>query len=73
MAVTDRLIAMPEVVERAGISRGTIYTLMGQNRFPRPLHLSKRVTRWLASDIESWLQERIEERNREREATAVTS
>ena len=71
MVATDRLIAMPEVVERSGVSRATIYTLMSEHRFPRPLQLSKRITRWLESDIDSWLQERIEERNREREATVV--
>ena len=51
----DRLLRREEVETRCGIARSTIYRLMNEGRFPRPLRIGGRTVRWLASDITRWL------------------
>ena len=71
MGVTDRLMAAGAVLELTALSQATLYGLMSEGRFPRPLRVGKRAVRWLESDIETWLQERIAERDQERETVTV--
>ena len=63
--VTDRLLTVGAVLELTALSYGTLYNLMGEGKFPRPVKAGKRAVRWLESDIEAWLQERIRERDGE--------
>ena len=51
----DRLLRREEVETRCGIARSTIYRLMDEGRFPRPLRIGERTVRWLESDITRWL------------------
>ena len=63
--MTDRLITLGAVLEMTALSKGTVYSLMSEGKFPRPLHISKRAVRWLESDVQAWLQDRINERDKE--------
>ena len=38
----------------------TIYRLISQGDFPRQIKLSERSSGWLQSEVDQWLQERIE-------------
>lgn len=55
-----RLIRLPQVTERTGLSRPTIYKAMIANRFPASVKFGS-ATMWVAHEIESWIQERITE------------
>ncbi len=59
--MTDTILRRKEVEHRTGLSRSTIYAMMKSGEFPRPIQLSARAVGWMASDIDSWLQNRLEQ------------
>ena len=56
-----RILRLPEVVERTGLSRSTIYVRIEQGRFPRPVALGGRAVGWIEAEIDAWIRERIAE------------
>jgi prophage regulatory protein len=55
--MTETILRRPDVEKRCGLSRSTIYQLMTEGRFPRPVRLGKRAVGWRESDIAKWLGE----------------
>lgn len=53
-----RVLRRPEVEERVGLARSTLYKLIGQKEFPEPIRLGTNAVGWLESDIEEWLASR---------------
>ena len=58
MEKDDRLLRREEVETRCGITRSSLYRLMREGLFPRPVKVGKRAVRWLESEISGWLQSR---------------
>lgn len=59
------MLRMPEVIQRTGLSRSTIYALMADDKFPRQIKVSKNTAAWLEHEIEDYLIARIAERGQE--------
>ena len=57
-AGTPRLMSMRDVVALTTYARPSIYRLIAQGRFPRPLKLGETKIAFRADDIESWLASR---------------
>jgi prophage regulatory protein len=55
---TGRLMSMREVVALTTYARPSIYRLIGQGRFPRPLKLGETKIAFRADDVEAWLASR---------------
>ena len=55
----DRLIRLPEVENLIGCKKSTVYTMLKQGTFPRPVRLSVRMVAWSEIAVLQWLQERI--------------
>jgi len=53
----DRLILKPEVLERVGVTFGTIWTWMRDGRFPLARQLGGK-TVWYESEVDEWLKSR---------------
>ena len=53
--MTEIILRRTDVEKRCGLSRSTIYQLMTEGRFPRPVRLGKRAVGWRESDIARWL------------------
>jgi prophage regulatory protein len=53
------LIRLPEVKQRTGLSRSSIYALAARGEFPRPISLGRRSVAWVASEISRWIEARI--------------
>ena len=53
----DRLLTCKDVVAQTKLSRSTIYRLVGDGSFPKPVRIGPRAKRWLESDIRAWLEE----------------
>lgn len=53
------------VTKRVAWQRSKIYAEMALERFPRPVKTSRKSVRWLQSEIESWMAERIRARDAE--------
>ena len=60
--VPVRLLRLPEVLARTGLSRSTIYVRLEQGRFPRPVSLGVRAVGWIESEVDEWIRERIAQR-----------
>jgi len=57
------ILRRPQVEERTGLSRSTIYLFMEKGDFPKPISLGPRSVGWIASEIDRWIDERIEQRD----------
>ena len=42
-------------------STTTIYSKMAREGFPKPINLGTRTKRWLASEVDAWIEQRIAE------------
>ena len=58
MTIHDRLLRRRQVEEITGMSRSSIYRLMQDGEFPRPVRIGPAAVRWRASDITAWLESR---------------
>jgi prophage regulatory protein len=65
---TQNLKRLPDVLKRVGYSRSTIYQLIAEGRFPKPISLGERAVAWLESDIDAWIEARIESARSMRQA-----
>lgn len=54
------IIRLPAVLSRVGLSRSTVYAAISRNDFPAPISLGARAVGWLDTDIDAWLQSRIQ-------------
>ena len=53
----DVFLSRRAVEHRTGLSRSTIYKMMGEGTFPRPeAQVGTRGVRWLERDITAWMQ-----------------
>ena len=51
----ERLIRLPEVLKRCGISKRTIYRLEAAGRFPARRQLGPRAVGWAESEVLGWI------------------
>ena len=56
-----RFLRISAVEALTGLSRTTIYDWSAQGRFPRAVRLSERAVRWIESEVEEWMDDRIEQ------------
>lgn len=54
------LIRRPEVLQRCGISNTTLHRLIHADDFPAPIQLGPRAVAWVESEINEWIEQRIE-------------
>ena len=55
----DTIIRLPQVKQRTGLSRSTIYSLIKVGRFKAPISLGARAVGWLDSDVDEFIAERV--------------
>ena len=58
------ILRRKKVEKRVGLSRSTIYQKINEGSFPKPINLGPRAVGWIEDEIEKWLMDRIETRNR---------
>lgn len=59
--MANAVLRLPVVIERVSLSRTTIYSRIKEGTFPKPIHLGIRAVGWLESDINEWIEQRINE------------
>lgn len=57
-----RWIALPEVLKRVGIGKSMLYKLIDAGRFPGPIKLSAKCSRWPLHEVLAWRAARAAER-----------
>ena len=59
----QRLLKLKQVMSITGLSRSYVYELAKAGTFPQPLKLSERSSAWVESEVQQWINERIQQRN----------
>ncbi len=62
-----RILRLKQVLEITGLSRSTVYDLLNPKSprhdasFPRSIQLTQSSVGWIASEINAWIESRIEQ------------
>lgn len=59
-----KFMRLPEVKEKTGLSKSAIYSKIKEGEFPVSVSIGSRTVAWLESDINEWLEWRIQVRDR---------
>ena len=59
--MSHKVLRLPSVKDKSGLSRSTIYLRIKKGEFPKPISLGDRAVGWLEKDIEDWLEQRIKD------------
>jgi prophage regulatory protein len=57
--IHEALLRRKQIEARTGLARSTIYALMSEGKFPKPVPLVGRTVAWTSSSIDTWISERI--------------
>jgi len=53
-----KILRRTEVEQIVGLSRSTLYAMMAENTFPKPIKLGKRAIGWPDNVIANWIEQR---------------
>ena len=53
------ILRRPQVQQRTGLSRSTLYQYIKDGEFPASVQLGPRAVGWLESDISDWISARV--------------
>ena len=65
-----KILRLPVVLDRTGLSRSTVYLRVTEGRFPRPVSLGARAVGWIETEVEEWIALQIEASREIREQRA---
>jgi prophage regulatory protein len=54
-----RVLRLPTVKSKTGLSRSSIYEYMASGRFPMPTQLTTRSVGWIEAEVNDWIESRI--------------
>ncbi|EMW1607078.1 AlpA family transcriptional regulator [Vibrio cholerae] len=57
-----RFLKLKEVMEKTALSRSAIYRKMNDGEFPQPVSLGERAIAWVESEVDEWMEKRLERR-----------
>ena len=53
------ILRLPQVIQKTGRGRASIYADIGKGEFPEPISLGGRSVGWLESEVDQWIDTRI--------------
>jgi len=56
-------LKLPEVCKKTGLSRSTVYKLIKAGKFPKQIKLTEHSSAWIASEIQTWADDIIANRD----------
>lgn len=59
-----RVIRLPEVIRKTGLSRTTIYMMSRDQLFPEAVSLGGKAMGWIEAEINQWIKQRMAARQR---------
>lgn len=60
--MSHTILRLPAVKARTGLSRSTIYLRISDGAFPKPISLGARAVGWVESEVDEWVDQKIEDR-----------
>ena len=61
----SKVLKVKEVASEINVSVPQVYKLVSIGRFPKPIKLGERGSGWLTTEIDTWLQSRVDARDEE--------
>lgn len=58
--MVQAILRLPAVKAQTGLSRSSIYAYISEKKFPAPIQLGARAVGWISTDVEAWVQARID-------------
>lgn len=58
----EKLLRLPDVLARTGLSRSAVYAQIAAGDFPKPVKITHRNAAWPESEVAGWINERIARR-----------
>ena len=58
------ILKLRQVTDKAAISRSSLYAKVKQGKFPAPVKLGERASGWIEDEIDAWIEQRIQARQR---------
>jgi prophage regulatory protein len=55
----SKLLRLPDVMDRTGLSRSSLYMAINCGEFPKQVAIGSRSVSWIEEEVEAWIQERI--------------
>ena len=55
-----KILRLPIVLDRTGLSRSTVYQRVTEGKFPQPVSLGARAVGWIETEVEEWIARQIE-------------
>ena len=62
--MANSILRLPDVKQKTGQSRSTIYDKVQRGEFPAPVKLGERAVGWVEAEVEAWVKDRITARDR---------
>jgi prophage regulatory protein len=62
-----RIMRLKEVIEKTGLAKTTVYSLISQGKFPKQIELGVRSVGWVDTEVDEWLEAKIAHRNAQEE------
>ena len=56
--MATRILRRPAVETLTGLSRSTLYLMISEGTFPKPIRLGKRAVGWPETCIQEWIEDR---------------
>lgn len=53
-------LRIKDVMKKTGLAKSTIWLWIKEGKIPKPIKLSERVTVWKESDIDDWIESKID-------------
>jgi prophage regulatory protein len=60
--MTFNILRLPEVKQKTGLSRSSIYAMVANDTFPKPVQLGTRAVGWLENEISDWINQKAQMR-----------
>jgi len=61
--MVQTILRRPDVERATGLARSTIYEMIADGRFPKPVSLGARSVGWLETEVAAWQKDRISKRD----------
>ncbi|RZU41740.1 helix-turn-helix transcriptional regulator [Edaphobacter modestus] len=68
--MSNKILRLPAVKTKTGLSRSAIYARVSQGTFPAALSLGPNTVGWLEADVEAWIDKQIASSRRMQEQVA---
>lgn len=59
--MSHKVLRLPQVINKTGLSRSSIYLRISKGEFPKSVSLGDRAVGWLENEIDEWIGNKIDQ------------